>query len=71
MFATGCTDIAHFMVIAIDRVVAITAPIKYKAHKKKTAPTALAIAFSWVYGSVWALLPLVGWYGIISLLFYI
>lgn len=60
MFATGCTDIAHLMVIALDRLMAVTSPIRYMAWGKKTSISAAAIVFCWIFGSIWAILPLTG-----------
>lgn len=60
MYATGCVDITHLMVIAVDRMLAITSPIKYKALGGSKAATIGAILFSWAYGTLWAILPLFG-----------
>ncbi|XP_067937044.1 visual pigment-like receptor peropsin [Watersipora subatra] len=60
MFGTGCTDIAHLTVIAIDRMLAIASPIKYRAWAQKPILTVIALAFSWLYGFFWAILPLTG-----------
>ena len=60
MFTTGCGDIAHLTVIALDRMMAIASPIKYRAWAQKPALTAAGIIFSWMYGFLWAFLPLVG-----------
>lgn len=60
MFTTGCADIAHLTVIALDRMMAIASPIKYRAWAQKPMLTVLGITFSWCYGFLWAALPLMG-----------
>ena len=60
MFATGCTDIWHLMVIALDRMMAIISPIRYLAWGKKISVTVVAIVCCWINGSIWAILPLTG-----------
>lgn len=60
MYWTGCADIAHLMVIAVDRMLAIASPIRYKALAGKPTATIVAVSFSWAYGFLWAFLPLVG-----------
>ncbi|XP_067937045.1 visual pigment-like receptor peropsin [Watersipora subatra] len=60
MFGTGCTDITHLMVIALDRMLAIASPIKYRAWAQKPILTFVGVAFSWLHGFFWAILPLTG-----------
>ncbi|KAF6022026.1 OPN4 [Bugula neritina] len=60
MYATGCTTICHLTIIAIDRALAITTPIKYRSWRKKPALSAVAISIPWVFGLLLAVPPLAG-----------
>ncbi|KAF6019834.1 ninaE [Bugula neritina] len=60
MYMTGCADIGHLVVISVDRLLAITSPIKYRSWGNKPILNIVAVIVPWVFGNFWAVLPLFG-----------
>ncbi|KAF6040428.1 ninaE [Bugula neritina] len=58
MYMTGCADIGHLVVISVDRLLAITSPIKYRSWGNKPILNIVAVIVPWVFGNFWAVLPL-------------
>ena len=61
VYLCGCTSIAHFAAISIERVMTVSNPIWSMARRGRTLPYLyVMIAFCWLYGLVWSVMPLVG-----------
>ena len=61
MFWLGVTSIAHLCAISIERCITMNNPVWSTANRDKLPIYLhLMIFVSWLYGFIWALLPLVG-----------
>lgn len=61
MFWCGITSIGHLCAIAIDRCIIMNNPIWAHSNRDKTPYSIFAmIVFCWLYGFIWAVLPLLG-----------
>ena len=61
VYLAGCTAIAHFVAISIERAATLLNPLWSITVKGHTPCYIIAmIAICWAYGSFWSIMPLVG-----------